>query len=226
MVNSQEIIERSIYSNILTVAMKLGYTLNPDDYLPINKENEAKYKSDLAKLKKFIPIYGVGNNQSKGQKITPRIVINSKGFYPGAIGLPKELIDKGEGIGFTSTEEPYETLDQMIDIHLVASTQEDIRLLHQILFWSIPQRGYIKPYTEDKFMFSGNIFLEVVNFFDRPDLTQGLIEKIYQFSVFDCIIGEKEGTMDIVPITNISLIIDQYGYDPLFEVSSDNQNNN
>ena len=35
MVNSQEIIERSIYSALLGVAVKLGYSVNPEDFLPI-----------------------------------------------------------------------------------------------------------------------------------------------------------------------------------------------
>ena len=32
MVNSQEIIERSIYSALLGVAVKLGYSVNPEDF--------------------------------------------------------------------------------------------------------------------------------------------------------------------------------------------------
>lgn len=51
MVSSQEVIERSIYSSILGVTIGLGYTINPDDYLPINQENSARFKADIAKLK-------------------------------------------------------------------------------------------------------------------------------------------------------------------------------
>ena len=53
MVSSQEVIERSIYSSILGVTIGLGYTVNPDDYLPINQENSARFKADIAKLKKY-----------------------------------------------------------------------------------------------------------------------------------------------------------------------------
>lgn len=48
MVSSQEVIERSIYSSILGVTIGLGYTVNPDDYLPINQENSARFKADIA----------------------------------------------------------------------------------------------------------------------------------------------------------------------------------
>lgn len=217
MVNSQEIIERSVYSSLLRVAIALGYTIDPNNYLPINAENAAKYKEDIGKLKKVVAIFGTGENQSKGQKIAPRIVVNARGFFPGAIGLPKQLIEKEEGIGFTATEEPYETIDQYIDIHLVAGNQEDMRLLHTIMFSSIPQRGYIKPYNEDKFLFSGNIFLELVNFFDIPVLDVGLMEKVYQFVIQDCLIEEKSMVADIVPIKDITLLLEGYDY-PLIEV--------
>lgn len=212
MVNSQEIIERSIYSALLGVAVKLGYSVNPEDFLPINAENSKKFKEAISKLKKFVQVFGTGNNQSKDKKETPRIVVNARGFYPGSIGLPRELITKEEGIGFTATEYPYETIDQYIDIHLVAGTQEDLRLLHQIMFYAIPQRGYIKPYTEDSFLFTGNIFIELVNFFDIPNLDMGLLEKIYQFQVMDCILEEIPGKVDFVPITTIDVLLENYGY--------------
>lgn len=217
MVNSQEIIERSVYSSLLRVAIALGYTIDPNDYLPINAENAAKYKTDIGKLKKVVAIFGTGENQSKGQKITPRIVVNARGFFPGAIGLPRQLIEKEEGIGFTATEEPYETIDQYIDIHLVAGNQEDMRLLHTIMFSSIPQRGYIKPYNEDQFLFSGNIFLELVNFFDIPVLDVGIMEKVYQFVIQDCLIEEKTTVADLVPIKDITLLLEGYDF-PFIEV--------
>ena len=212
MINSQEVIERSFYKALLDTAVSLNYSLDPEKYLPVSAENSKKFEADKSKLTKYIPIFGTGNNQSKGQKTTPRIVVNARGFYPGDIGLPKQLVEKQEGIGFVASEFPYEALDQYIDLHLVANNQDDLRLLHQIAFWSIPQRGYIKPYTSEEFLFSGNIFLEVVNFFDLPELDQGFIEKIYQFVVHDTLVPQKpDVTLDWVPITDIQALIQIYG---------------
>ena len=80
------------------------------------------------------------------------------------------------------------------------------------MFYAIPQRGYIKPYTEDSFLFTGNIFIELVNFFDIPNLDMGLLEKIYQFQVMDCILEEIPGEVDFVPITTIDVLLENYGY--------------
>lgn len=217
MINSQEIIERSLYSAILNAAIKLGYSLDPNKYLPVSEANAKRFEEDVKNLNKYIPIFGTANSSSKDQKTTPRIVLNARGFYPGAIGLPKQLIDKEEGIGFTANEEPYETLDQYIDVHLVANTQEDLRLLHTILFSALPQRGYIKPYNVDKFLFSGNIFLEVGNFFDYPNTNLGLLEKVYEYKVYDTLLGELENVeTDIVPITSIEVVLEAYGKDLLY----------
>ena len=222
MINSQEIIERSVYSAIFNVAITLGYALNPEDYLPVSVENQAKYQADVGNLKKLIGIFGTGNNLSKGQRITPRITVNARGFYPGLIGMPKMLVEKEVGVGYTANEEPYETIDQYIDVHLTATTQEDLRLLHQILFWSIPQRGYIKPYNEPEFLFSGNIFIELINFYDQPTQEVGIMEKVYEFLVLDTLVGEKENVpIDWVPIKDISVLLENYGY-TLVKVPTEN----
>ena len=227
MVNSQEIIERSIYMALLRVTIELGYGLDPNNYLPVSVENSEKFQQDLKNLNKYIPIIGTGNATSKDQKITPRIVLNARGFYPGNIGLPRELIEKAEGIGFTANEEPYETLDQYIDVHLVASNQDDLRLLHQIMFWSLPQRGYIKPYTADKFLPYGNIFIEVGNFCDYPKVNLGLLEKVYEYRIYDTLIGEKEDVItDIVPMTSVTLLLEKYGLpETLLQIQEENSFN-
>ena len=227
MVNSQEIIERSIYMALLRVTIELGYGLDPNNYLPVSVENSEKFQQDLKNLNKYIPIIGTGNATSKDQKITPRIVLNARGFYPGNIGLPKELIEKSEGIGFTANEEPYETLDQYIDVHLVASNQDDLRLLHQIMFWSLPQRGYIKPYTAEKFLPSGNIFIEVGNFFDYPNVNLGLLEKVYEYRIYDTLIGEKEDIItDLVPMTSVTVLLEKYGLpETLLQIQEENSFN-
>ena len=68
MVNSQEIIERSIYVAILNMAIKLGYTINPEDYLPTSAANAERFKEDLKKITDekgfYVSIFGVGNNLS------------------------------------------------------------------------------------------------------------------------------------------------------------------
>lgn len=166
---------------LLNMAIELGYTINPEDYLPTSAENAERFKEDLKKIKDdkgfYIGIFGVGNNHSRGIKETPRIVVDSEGFYPGDIGLPRKITQKEEGIGYTATEVPYESLSQYMNIRLCAHSSEHMRLLHKIMFWSVPQRGYLKPYDEPKFLFTGNIFLRIVNFYNMPDLDNGLMEK-------------------------------------------------
>lgn len=216
MVSSQEVVERSVYIALLNMAIKLGYSVNPEDYLPPNEDNAKLFKEALEVIvgKKgfYVGIFGVGNNHSRGIKETPRITIESEGFYPGDVGLPKQIISKEEGIGYTASEGPYEALSQYINLRLCAKTSEHLRLLHQIMFWSIPQRGYIKPYVEPKFLFSGNIFLRVVNFYNTPDLENGLMEKVYQFEVQDCLIEGENPPENLTPIRDISVLLENPKY--------------
>lgn len=207
MISSQEIIERSIYYSILNTLISKGYCINPDDYLPINKENSDRYKQDISKFEKYIAIFGVGNPQSRGIKTIPSITIESQGFMPGDIGLPKEIISK-QDTGYYVSEFPYEAIDQFIDIHLISNTQADIRLLHNILFASIPQRGYIKPYNLETKPFDGNIYVEINNFYDMPDTDKGIIEKVYQFTIKDTLLSQVDLPEPISPINSIELLLD------------------
>ena len=218
MINSQEIIERSVYTALLNMAVKLGYTIDPMSYLPISSENQARQEADIGAIrgsgKPFIYIFGAGNNQSKDQKITPRIVVEPKAFYPGNIGVPPLIVEKKEGEGFTMHEEPWRTLDQYIDVRLVANTQEDLRILHQIMFWALPNRGYIKPYTEARFLFTGNIFIEAVNYYDSPNLQVGLLEKVYEYVIEDNLLENTSATPAELPeIKDISAIINVESFD-------------
>lgn len=221
MIDSQEIIERSIYKALLDVAVKLKYSIDPNKYLPVNAANSKRFNEDRDKLSKYIPIFSSGDNLSTDKKTTPRIVVNPKGFYPGDIGMPKPLIvENPNSRRFTAMEAPYETINQYIDIHLVSNNADDNRLLHQLCFWALPQRGYVKPYVSDKFLFSGNIFLELVNFYDQPNLQFGLIEKVYEFEVQDCLIGIQDTGEELAPLVDASAFFEEK--DLTIEVKSKN----
>ena len=208
MINSQEIIERSLYDAILQVAIKLNYSLDPNEYLPITPESVERCKNDKDRLDKYIAIYGTGNATSKDIKETPRIVLNARGFFPGSIGLPKKLIEKKVGIGYTAFDSVYETIDQYIDVHLVAGNQEDLRILHQVLLFALPVRGYVKPYNIKDMPPEGNILIELGNFFDVPNNNLGLLEKVYEFRVYDTLVGLDDTLQtDIPEIISIEAIL-------------------
>ena len=215
MVNSQEIIERSIYSALLSIAVAYNYSLDPVNYLPATVDTKAQYNLDKKTLigtgNPYIGIYGAGNNQSRGMKEVPRITIEPQGFFPGDIGFPKQSLDKSEdGTAYLLSESSQtETIHQVIDIHLVSNNISDMRVMHNILNSALPTKGYIKPYTFDVAPPDGNIFLELSNFFNQPDTDKGIIEKVYQFTVKDTLLSELFNVVDtITPISDISVLID------------------
>lgn len=213
MVNSQEIVERTFYISLLDVAIKLGYTVNPDDYLPQSMENQERFEEDISKLPLFIPIFGIGQNFVRGPKECPRITLESKAYYPGGIGLNKEILNKVDG-AYQVSELPYETKSTTIDVHLVANTQRDMRILHTIMYAALPPRGYLKPYLNDyeewktsRLDKEGNIYIEVGNWYDQPNVEHGILEKIYTYSVEDGIVDDTLTDIEISPITDITLLL-------------------
>ena len=178
MVNSEEIVERTFYISLLSTMLEMGLTLNPEDFLPLSQENEKRFQEAIKGMKKFIPLFGIGNNQVKGPKTLPRITIELQGYYAGDIGVNKYIIgDKLEDGNYQASEFPYETKDITIDVHLVSQTQADMRLLHTILYTGLPARGYVRPYFNDleewekgRLAPTGNLFIEIGNYYDHPDV--------------------------------------------------------
>ena len=224
MVSTEEIVERSVYMNILAVAIKSGHTVDPDDYLENGLptiETEKRYKEDKAKIQKFIYVFGIGNNQDRGIKEVPRITLELQGYYPGNIGMERYQIDDTIKDNPRMIETGYTTKDIVIDVHLISKTQADMRLLHSILYKALPTQGYIKPYFNDRKSFieegllkSDNIYLEVGNHYDHKDNGHGLLEHVYQYKITDGVVSDDISDVDLVPIRDISLLIgtDTQGY--------------
>lgn len=218
MVSSEEIVERSFYMNLLAVALKAGYTIDPNDYLDERglptKETEAAYQAAKKAIKKFVYIFGIGNNQDRGIKEVPRITLDLQGYYPGVIGMERYQLDDTDKSTPRMMETGYTTKEVVIDVHLVSKTQADMRLLHSIMYKALPSQGYIKPFKGDRDEFfnkgllkAENIYIEVGNYYDHTDTDHGLLEHVYQYKVSDGIVSEDLVDVDIVPIKDIRVLI-------------------
>lgn len=224
MVNLEEIIERSFYIALLHETLKRGLTINPDDYLVDGLPTEStadQFEQDKKAIgKKFIYIFGIGNNLVRGPKDCPRITIELNAYYPGDIGTEKFSVEESEE-NFDVIEYDYTTKSTNLDIHLVANTQQEMRLLHDIMYRALPAKGYLKPYFNDYGAWkntpmgaTGNLYIEVGNFYDHPDLQHGLLEKVYTYEVSDGLILEEVVSQgEIVPIKDISVLIQPEGTD-------------
>lgn len=223
MVTTQEIIERSLYASLMQVALQLDRTIDPDLYLPVSVDNQKRYKEAVEAIgDKFIYIFGVGNNQVRGPKIVPRITIDLNAYYPGNIGTEAFMVgDEKENEEYRQYLYPFETKNAQFDIHLVASKAGDMRLLHSILYTALPVRGYIKPFIENSLQEylehkglnkTGNLYIEVSNYYDHNDQEHGLLEKVYSYTVIDSYIEEmfQEGDT-FAPIRDIRALIQLEG---------------
>jgi len=220
MVTTQEIIERTLYASLMRVALQLGKTINPEDYLPVSAQNSEAYKAAVEAIgQDFIYIFGVGNNQVRGAKVVPRITVELNAYYPGNVGTEAFMIgDEKVNDEYVAYNFPFETKNVQFDIHLVANTAEQLRILHSIMYTALPARGYIRPFLEatleeyletSKLYKTGNIYLEVSNYYDHNDQEHGLLEKVYSYTCYDSYIEETENTEigPITPIKDISAII-------------------
>lgn len=230
MVTVQEVIERSFYIALLHETLKRGLTINPDDYLEEvpgydvrvpTEDSELRFLEDKKAIgEKFIYLFGIGNNQVRGPKDLPRITLELKAYYPGDVGVEKEDYEKTEEGVFRVIEHDYETKHTLIDVHLCSNTEAEMRVLHDIMYRALPARGYLKPYFNDYeewkksgLMTTGNLYIEVGNYYDHPDLNHGFLEKVYTYEVRDGLLIETIKESTCVPIKDISCLILPEGTD-------------
>lgn len=233
MVTLQEVIERTFYISLLDETLRRGLTINPDDYLVENNGLKvptqalySKYLEDKkaldevlkAKASSFYYVFGVGNNQVRGPKDMPRITLELKAYYPGTVGTEKEAYEMQDDGLYHSVDYDYETKNTLIDVHLCSNTQDEMRILHDIMYRALPARGYVKPYFNDyeewkksRLLTSGNLYIEVGNYYDHPDLNHGFLEKVYTYTVYDGLLYENLTDITCVPIKDISCLIQPEG---------------
>ena len=99
----------------------------------------------------------------------------------------------------------------MFDIHLVANNSQDMRILHQIMYTALPARGYIKPFIESTISEylhnpglykTGNIFLQIGNYYDHNDIDHGILEKVYTYTINEIHTDISPESSDKVSFTN------------------------
>ena len=197
----EAMLERTIYHRLRKYTINIGYTLDVDKYdtsnsdINIVKTENLRYKEDLEKLVKdkgfAIELFGSSNNQSRGTKKPPRIVVQTESFYEGELGLQTadNFIKNLDG-SFTRAEPVSITNDWFFNVHLVANTIEQLRLLRHILIMSLPRRGYINWYTDDEIQKSHNLLCRYLTQHDLDWEQEGIMEKVYRFTIPDVHVHE------------------------------------
>lgn len=221
--NLEEVLERSIFHVIREKSVAEGYTPDIKNHDISNGDDTVAtaarlaFESDAADIvieKGFVvDIMGAANNQSRGEKKVPRIVIDTKSFQPGILGGDTTPVYELVNNVFVKSSESSLASDFFYNIYIVAGTIKQLRVLTAIVAAALPRRGYIKNYLEQNIQYSGNILVKFLSSSDSPDLPEGILEKIFSYEspdvfeslpkIIPTIVGGKE--FDIVKINDIQL---------------------
>ncbi len=206
--NIQELIERSLFETIRLELVDKGYLPDIADTVtyPDNNTGWAQWEADIdaivASMGFSIELFSVGNNESKGVKKVPRIVLESGNFLPGALGGDPQRYFEDVGSSYTALVTPPQTVDFYLNIHLVSNKAQQLRVLNSILALSIPRRGYI-PYYNDS---TKTFFARYLNYYNQSSEDDGILEHVYAYEIPDCWdISNREVFTNIAKIEEITL---------------------
>lgn len=186
--NAQLVIERSVFEAIYVKTLAEGYTADLDG-LPSGEPGIVEYKRRLAVVADAkgyaIEIFNYSPADDKGLKKVPRIIIVTEAFLPGDYG-----IDPAPQPVWNSETEKYDmqvgdnlSYNMIMNVCIVANSTAQIRTLVALINSAIPNRGFIK-YESDPTQF---FLIELDTFDDLGSEVQGIIEKIYRYSIPDVV---------------------------------------
>jgi len=204
--NIQERLERSVYRAIQVKLVDNGYWPDEtsDDY-PDTPTGDTAWTSAVEGIiadKGFaIEPYGHSSSQSKGEKKVPRIVIIPRRFNPGDLGNPSHPVvlttDENPNVYYEAIL-PQQSVEFQFDIHIVSNKAAQDRILTAIIFAALGTKKFLPFYDDD----TNRFFIEHYNYYDLPDTTVGIEEKVYSYAIKDVFIGGEEITLATVPLIN------------------------
>jgi len=202
----QERIERSFYEKVRLRVVADGYTPDILSYTD-SSSGWAQYKADLEQIMNTmgfaVEVFGQSNPEDKGYKNRARVVLITESFLPGEFGIENRVYYTDDGAGNFNAMQPTQNISHQLTIkcHIVANDTTQLRYLTNLINSTLPLRGYV-PYWDAP---TTGFFSEVVSYLDISSATNGILEKIYTFSVPDIIWTEDVTTGTAVPITHINL---------------------
>ena len=183
----QDVIERSLFQDIRQELVDKGYLPDISDTVtyPDTQVGWDQWETDIAAIvtsKGFaIELFSGGSNASKGIKKVPRIVMESGSFLPGALGGDPRRFFNDLATHYEALVTPPQTVDFYMNFCLVSNSIAQARILNAIIALAVPRRGYIPWYNDaTKTFFARNI-----NYYDRTDEDQGIIEHVWAYEIPD-----------------------------------------
>lgn len=189
MADIQQLIERSFYEAIRIKLVADGWT--PDiTNLTDFPDSEAGYTAYRAALKAIatakgyaVEAFGSANPQDRAYKDLPRIVLQTSSFMPGDVGYdssPKYILNtetnKYELFSYDSR-----TYVLFMDCRVVAKTQEQLRIIMDVIHTVLPLMGYLTYYNDA----ADSFFVESSSFQPLISSDDGILEYNYRYEVPD-----------------------------------------
>jgi len=208
--STQERIERSIFERIRIELIDKGYL--PDiDAAPYNTGDAAGQNAwdaqmtVIATAKKFaIELIGAGSYDKSDEKKVPRIVVQAGEFIEGELGGDQQrsfqLNDAQSA--FDVIRRPAAFSDYYTNVHVIANTTEQLRIVQAVLSLAMQTKGYLPLYDIDPRVIqpSGNFFYRKTGAGSLPQPDEGVIEKVYSYVITDVLEQDCPTESDGAPL--------------------------
>lgn len=157
-----------------------------------------------------IELFGYTSNNTKGERKTPRIVIDLHQFLPSQIGndtsASYEKIRGPEGEHYHRVRKSSLLSDLTFAVYIVGNNSEQMMVMNKLVMETLPHRGYIKRPEDENLSHHNNYFVRLKDKGHTQGLPEGILERYFIYEMPE--IDEMDKIYipgNITPINEIDL---------------------
>lgn len=179
---------RSVEDALYKLMLSEGYTPNRDLYGQDPQAYQTN-KKDIQSRKTFcVDLFGHGSPEDRDNKYIPRMTITAGGFLPGSVGNDSTpgYEPNGDG-GFNMINGPSTSSVLKFDLTLVSNRTNQDAYMEYVRTTALPNRVYLDIYDG-----SGKFLIQYGQYRNIPQLSHGLIQRIYTYEIIDLFETENQ----------------------------------
>jgi len=163
---------------------------NPTDTPAQTEAKVTQFRNQMKAIKAskgfVIELFDYGSNQAKGAKEVPRIVLHNSSLLPSAeiANDPATRYEKKDDY-FIRVQDELVPSDLITRVYAIGNTSAQMFIMNQVIINSLPKKGYIKRYTDNLPLFSGNYFIKQTDRGETEGLPEGTLERYYVYETKD-----------------------------------------
>ena len=189
-----ENVDRGIFQQLRRRVVLEGYLPDIKNYVGGTAEDYVQAKVTLKEGlpdKTLIEVFGIGSSDSREEKTDCKIVVDRVGMKKGDVSYTDEVFYVANANNkFDKMRMPDTAFDVEYEVRIIGNTAKFDRIMHNIVFYALGSKKYIKFVDDDGEDTVGGFLLMFTGFLDITK--DKFIERLFRFTAKNVFLTDAE----------------------------------